>query len=203
MVATHSWLESAFAAERRRRAKDYLNLGRRLQTDALGLEDEDTRRNLLRGSIAQYRRSLEFHPAAETHALLAWCHGLLGNLKAAIASGEEALRLDPTSGHAQADLGVYYSEDGRLVEAEEALRLALSLPGQPKPHVVHYNLGRVLLRLGALPLAIQAFEEALDLAPGFSYAASGLAHARTMRELQRLGHAVTDPPPAPFLPPGF
>lgn len=202
-MATESGLESAFAAERRRRAGDYLALGRRLQADALCCSDDEQRRGLFRGAVAQYRRSLEFHPLAETLALLAWCHCLLGNLKAAISCGEEAIRMDPASGHAHADLGVYYAEDGRLDEAADVLRLALSLPAQPKPHIVHYNLGRVLLRLGGVPLAIQAFEDALDQAPGFEMAAAGLEHARHLRLLQREGKGTPSLPPAPDLPPGF
>ncbi|MEB3203692.1 MAG: hypothetical protein VKP57_03240 [Candidatus Sericytochromatia bacterium] len=202
-MATESGLESAFAAERRIRARDYLALGRRLQADALPCEDDDQRRGLLRGAVAQYRRSLEFHPMADTLALLAWCHCLLGNLKAAISCGEEAIRLDPASGHAHADLGVYYAEDGRLEEAADVLRLALSLPAQPKPHIVHYNLGRVLLRMGGIPLAVQAFEDALDQAPGFEMAAAGLAHARLLRQRLRASQTGEPVPTSPDLPPGF
>jgi len=74
----------------------------------------------------------------------------------------EAQRLDPSDVAIEAALAGQYLLAGTPLRAEEALRQALAL--EPRPEI-YLNLGRVLLTNGDREAALEAFENAVHLAP--------------------------------------
>ncbi len=62
------------------------------------------------------------------------------------------------------NLGMYYSMQGRLAEAEEELRKAIQI--DPRNYELHNNLGTVYRKQGDLVRAIQEYRLVLQLEPG-------------------------------------
>jgi predicted O-linked N-acetylglucosamine transferase (SPINDLY family) len=111
----------------------------------------------------------------ETH----FQHGLTfaqrGRFEEAVASFQEALRLQPASATAHNNLGNVFVELGRLDDAVSSFRQALRY----KPDFVsaHSNLGEALRRQGHLEEAVASFREALALNPRHAHAHNNLAMA--------------------------
>jgi Flp pilus assembly protein TadD len=74
----------------------------------------------------------------------------------------EAERLDPSDVAIRAALAGQFQLAGTPIRAEDALRKALAL--EPRPEL-YLNLGRVLLTNGDREAALDAFEDAVRLAP--------------------------------------
>jgi Flp pilus assembly protein TadD len=84
-----------------------------------------------------------------------------GRFEDAIAGAREALKLDPVSMVAEANLSILYYNAGRCDEALESCRKALEMgPALPRPYD---DLGRILLEKGAPSEAIAALEKAVSL----------------------------------------
>ena len=82
----------------------------------------------------------------------------LGRVQEALASFEEAVRINPSYANAQVNIGAALEELGRTSEARrhyvEALRIAPRLAG------AHHNLGRILADEGQLGEAMRHYEDA-------------------------------------------
>jgi protein O-mannosyl-transferase len=89
------------------------------------------------------------------------------------AAFKKAIGLDPKIARYWANLGVYYSEIGRLAEAAEALRGAVR--ANPKDAAIRNYLGLVLQSLGRTDEAIAELEAAIAAEPQFSEAKIRLA----------------------------
>ena len=92
----------------------------------------------------------------------------------------------PDDHEARAQLGLLYSDQGRLTEAAEAYRLAVCLA----PDSLRYrnNLGNLYLRLGQFAEAVTEYQSALALDPKYAKAHYNLGQAYL--RLQRFDEAV-------------
>ena len=100
--------------------------------------------------------------SSEAHVGLAQSYWLRADPRTE-ATFLRALALDPANGRAWADLAVYYTESGRLREAEAPMRRAVqAFPGNAQ---LRDNLGLILVALGQEDEALREFETAVDVAP--------------------------------------
>lgn len=101
-----------------------------------------------------------------------------GDLKGAVAQGNEAVRLMPGLPEAHYNLGQTLARAGHAPEAivqyEDAIRLS---PDYPE---AHFNLGNALRGTGHVPEALEHYEEAVRLKPDFSDARTNLANLLEM-----------------------
>lgn len=117
-------------------------------------------------AVALYRSLLEDDPGS----VLLWTN--LGNAEAgrgepalAEAAYRRALELEPASSDALNNLAwLLLEQPGRLAEAEELARRAVAA-GAPDPHLALDTLGRILRARGLCREAVEAFTEALTVAP--------------------------------------
>jgi protein O-mannosyl-transferase len=89
------------------------------------------------------------------------------------AAFKKAIGLDPRIARYWANLGVYYSEVGRIAEAAEALRGAVR--ANPQDAAIRNYLGLMLQSLGRTDEAIAELEAAIAAEPQFSEAKIKLA----------------------------
>ena len=114
---------------------------------------------------------------ADVHHLIGVSLSLLGRPEEALAQFDRALELNPRYLEALIHQGLVLSELGRSREAEESFRRAadsVSAPteGLPAPVAArlanqHAELADAYAEAGALDRAIEQYERALELGPGF------------------------------------
>lgn len=179
-------LEAEFARERKRRGRDAFLQAYRMQRDAMAERDPALRRALFEAVLTHYRRSLEFYPSAETYTFLGWAYSFLGDFKAAIASCQHAIALDPDYGNPYNDIGVYLMEEGAYDQAMAYLQKAIGAKRYDCVHYAHYNLGRVLLAKGCLAEAEREFRRALELEPHYLLARNALTRLQSHRAASAL-----------------
>jgi Tfp pilus assembly protein PilF len=121
----------------------------------------------LLAAIDLYQRSLAIQPTAEAHTFLGWIYSMLGRTDEAIAECQEAIRVDPSYGNPYNDIGAYLIEQGKLEEAVPYLQQALQAERYECPFFPHFNLGRVWERKGQWRRAMDEYEAALRLNPGY------------------------------------
>jgi predicted O-linked N-acetylglucosamine transferase (SPINDLY family) len=102
----------------------------------------------------------------EYHSNLGYVLWEQGNATAAIASCQQALRLQPDYFPAHVNLGLALQAQGDLAGAVASFKEALRL--QPSTPWVYCNLGLALHALGDLEGAIAQYREALCLKPDFA-----------------------------------
>lgn len=83
-----------------------------------------------------------------------------GDLPAALASFEAALRLNPYGAAAKTGKGIVLARQGKLDQAKQLLREALVL--NPDPTRTHYELGRIYQRQGDYQRAIDEFKQGIE-----------------------------------------
>ena len=83
-------------------------------------------------------------------------------------------------------LGIALKADGKLKEAEEIFRKAISLA--PSSHVLHVNLGNTLQELNRVDDAVKNFKKAILLKPDFAETHFNLAN--TLQLAERYAEAV-------------
>lgn len=121
-----------------------------------------------------------------THALAHYRLGVvsskLGATEQALASYQEALRLNPGMSEASTALEGYYTNQGvaqrrsnQLTAAVQSFRQALTYSTSSAN--AHFELGQTLEQLGQINEAIQEYQEALKLDPDKSAAHMSLAQA--------------------------
>ena len=114
---------------------------------------------------------------ADVHHLIGVSLSLLGRSEEALTQFRHALELNPRYLEALIHQGLVLSELGRAAEAEEAFRraaesVAPSTAGLPAPVAArlanqHAELADAYAEAGALARAIEQYERALELGPGF------------------------------------
>jgi len=116
---------------------------------------------------------------AQAHLAEARAHEAKGDLVAATASAQEAVRLDPENPTLRNWLSSYLFAQGRLRESAEALESAIALA--PENALYHGELGNVLLHEGRLLGAMATLKRAVALDPKDAHAhhCLGIALART------------------------
>jgi Flp pilus assembly protein TadD len=107
---------------------------------------------------------------------------------------EEAFRratvLDPRDGRSWANLGAFYVERGRLVEAEDAMRRASwALPRDAR---IHDNLGMILQGLGREEDAARAYAAAIGATPALAQPRIRLAAILARRGERGRAHALLE-----------
>ena len=103
-------------------------------------------------------------------------YALQGNLSEAIASYEEALRLDPRFTMLHTNLGIAFTRKGNFDEAIRHFTRAVQL--EPQDPQVHYNLAMVLMKTGRLDEAIRHFLRTLQIEPDHAEAHYEIGLAR-------------------------
>jgi tetratricopeptide (TPR) repeat protein len=131
-------------------------------------------------AIELYQRSLTVQPTAEAHTFLGWAYSMLGRTDEAIAQCQEAIRVDPSYGNPYNDIGAYLIEQGKLDDAIPYLEQALAAERYECPFFPHFNLGRVWERKGQWRRAIDEYETALRLNPGYTLAEQRLHRLRAL-----------------------
>lgn len=114
---------------------------------------------------------------ADVHHLLGVSLSLLGQRERALTELTRALELNPRYLEALIHLGLVLSELGREAEAEDAFRRAASSvappsDGLPAPVASrlanqHADLAEAYAEAGALDRAVEQYQRALELGPGF------------------------------------
>jgi tetratricopeptide (TPR) repeat protein len=126
-----------------------------------------------------------------------------GEIEAAVAQFQEAVRVDPGLAEAHAQLGAVLLELGRDAEAEAALERAVALDGGFAE--AHYHLGVLAHRRGRTAEAVARFERAVALRPdhfearlalGADLPALGRRDEAAAHLLQAASHAPTANPRA-------
>lgn len=116
-------------------------------------------------AVRFYKQSLALFPTADAHTYLGWAYRKQGDLDAAIAECELALRLDPEFGNPYNDIGVYLMEKDQLDEAIPWFEKAKRARRYEPRHFPYINLGHIYAGKGMLVKAQEEFSHALRLHP--------------------------------------
>ena len=113
---------------------------------------------------------------------LALLQSRLGDHAAAVASLDQALRLEPTYAPAHARRGMWLLDRGRAADAEAAFRRVIEIDGSDSSGSI--GLARVFLARGDNQQAMATLEQLLDRHPGDRYALQllGTAYRRLGNE---------------------
>ncbi len=103
----------------------------------------------------------------------------LGRIDEAAEAYQKAILIDDKHANAYVNLGALFVKSRRLDDAIVFLERGLSL--DPLSAVGHNNLGAVYAMRGDFGLAVQHFEEALRLRPGYVSAEANLVRARNVQ----------------------
>jgi len=145
-----------------------------------------TQLNDVKAAIASYRKALQIKPEL---TLAQFNLGALlqqqGLLQEAARHYQQAAEQQPGFFQAWANWGTVLQERGELENAEKCYRKALALNFNAQGH---FNLGTVLYGQGRHQEAIQAFREAVRLAPQFADAWNDLGE--TLRDQGEMDEAV-------------
>ncbi|MBI4526491.1 MAG: tetratricopeptide repeat protein [Deltaproteobacteria bacterium] len=117
-----------------------------------------------------YRESIQCCPTAEAHTFLGWTFSFEGRYDEAIEECKKAIALDPDFGNPYNDIGAYLINQGKLDEAIPWLEKAMRAERYEAPHYPHCNLARVYMAKGMLKKALEEFENALAIEPGYTFA---------------------------------
>ena len=114
---------------------------------------------------------------ADAHQLLGVSYHLVGQSDRALQALDEALSRNPDYVEALIHRGIILGELGRGEEAQEAFDRAERVGGQERDGIsshqagklanLHANLGEAYVESGALGRAIEQYQQALRLGPGF------------------------------------
>jgi predicted O-linked N-acetylglucosamine transferase (SPINDLY family) len=127
-------------------------------------------------AIEAYRKALAAEPvAADRHADLAVALRAAGEREASMLACRRALELDPAHAGALNQYGVLLEDGGQMREAGEVFHAALR--AAPDAPLVHANLARVALALGAHAESARHYEQALAARPDAVAWQNGLACA--------------------------
>ena len=121
-------------------------------------------------AIFLFKRSLTLWPTAEAYTYLGWTYGMLNRYDEAIACCKDAIEIDPTFGNPYNDIGTYLIELHQWEEAIPWLEKALQATRYESPQFPHLNLGRAYEHLGRYRLALQYFDQALEIDPYYQAA---------------------------------
>ncbi len=118
-------------------------------------------------AILLFKRSLTLWPSAEAYTHLGLTYSTLNRYEEAIACCKNAIEVDPSFGNPYNDIGTYLIELDQWEEAIPWLEKALTATRYESPQLPQLNLGRVYEHLGRNLLALQYFDQALEIDPYF------------------------------------
>ncbi len=124
----------------------------------------------LDAAVRLYRESIHCHPTAEAYTFLGWAYSFQGRYEEAIEECKKAIETDPAFGNPYNDIGAYLVNLDQLDEAIPWLEKAVTAPRYESYHYPHCNLGRVYMAKGMLKKALEEFEKALIIEPGYLFA---------------------------------
>ena len=138
--------------------------------------------NRMREAVAQYEGAVELtsDPAllAATYANLGAAYRALGEDEQARKNFEQALRFNPNQFNAWLGLGRLAQKQGKLEEAVSDFTRSVEL--QPTAQG-YFELGRVLAQSGQVPGALDAYQQALKIAPDFTEAQQAIDALRAQK----------------------
>jgi tetratricopeptide (TPR) repeat protein len=124
----------------------------------------------LEEAIRLYRESIACHPTAEAYTFLGWTYSFHGRYDEAIEQCKKAIAVDSEFGNPYNDIGAYLINLGKFEEAIPWLEKAVRARRYEAYHYPHCNLGRVYWAKGMLRKALEEFEKALSIEPGYTSA---------------------------------
>jgi protein O-mannosyl-transferase len=131
--------------------------------------------NQMRDAIAQYEAAVELTSdpglLAQTYANLGAAHRALGEDEQAQKNFEQSLRFNPNQFNSWLGLGLLAQKQGKLDEAISDLSRSVELQPSAEGYL---ELGRTLVQAGHVPEALNAYQQALKLAPNLSEAQQGI-----------------------------
>ena len=133
----------------------------------------------LQEAIGLYRQSLQCKPTAEAHTFLGWAYSLQGQTQEAIEECLRAIDTDPSYGNPYNDIGAYFIEQEKWEAAIPWFEKALEIRRYEPRHYPHFNLGRVYLHLGKTDEAVEQFQKALKILPGYAPARQALSQIQS------------------------
>jgi len=149
----------------------HLNLGTYAQTH-----------HQLQEAIADYQAAIDLTSdqglQAQAYANRGAAQRELGDDDAARKSYDQSLRLNPNQFNAWLGLGLLAEKQGKLAEAISDLSRAVELRPTPR---AYYELGRTLALAGRSAEALDAYEQALKIAPDFAEAQQAAAALRQQK----------------------
>lgn len=125
------------------------------------------KRGDLGSALRDYRNSIALFPTPEAHTFLGWCYARLHLIDQAIAECHKAIALDADYGNPYNDIGAYLIDQGHLSESALWLERAKAARRYTTPEFPRFNLGRIHEKRRNLWLALDAYEDALALKPGY------------------------------------
>lgn len=148
-------------------AKAHDMLGGILSINATKESDPVKRNNMIKESIAYYKRALEIYPdfiSAHNNLASIYCN-FTGDYKAAIPHFKRAIELDSTYAQAVYNLAFALDKSGDKSEAIRQYEKAMKL--DPVQYPMGYtNLGQLYFEQGNMRKAIEVNKIAIDIFPG-------------------------------------
>jgi len=120
----------------------------------------------------EFQAALELVEYSEVYYNLSLVYSKTGDLKAAIASIQKAIELDPDYADALNHLGNLYLEGNDLQKAAAQFKIVLEV--DPSHVTAHNNLGLIYVKWGMNAEALALFEEAVRLDPNSAEANNNL-----------------------------
>jgi len=143
----------------------------------------------------------------DAYNMLASAYSQLGDNKKAVEAYTISLKLDPKQDQVNLNLANIYIDDQKFVDAEKALKAALSpTQGNPGNAVAQYTLAHLYVQMEKYPQAETAFRQTIRLSPrdGNAYYGLGMAlnkegrHEEAIVQLQKSMELKKDFAPAMF-----
>jgi tetratricopeptide (TPR) repeat protein len=129
-------------------------------------------------AIYHFKRGVDLRPGnCEVQNNLGLVLAAMGNLDAALIRYAEAVRIKGDDSSIRTNYANGLSQAKRYEEAVVQYRAAAKLPSQNTPGI-YFNLGNTLLMESRASEAIEAYKEALKLAPNFTDAQRNLEYAQ-------------------------
>jgi len=148
-------------------AMEYLQKAYQFQTTGKLLE-----------AVANYKKSIEFHPTAEAHTYLGWAYSFQGLHEDAIQECKKAIKIDPEFGNPYNDIGAYLIEKGKLADAVPWLERAIQAKRYDSYCYPYYNLGRAYERLSDWFKALEYYQKSLEANQDYTLAAKAISRVK-------------------------
>jgi tetratricopeptide (TPR) repeat protein len=125
-----------------------------------------------------FLKSITIHPTAEAYTSLGWIYARQERWSDAIAECRRAIEVDAEYGNPYNDIGAYLLEQGKAGEAVPWLEKATRSRRYQTYHFPWYNLGRAWMALELYARAVECFQNAIDIEPGYRAAEDALERVK-------------------------